>query len=1115
MVHTNLSDNLWQPVKIGAGGWVTGIDIAVDGTMVARTDTYGAYIWNGTEWKQLVTVSSMPAGTTSAAGVYEIRIAASNSNILYMETGDGIYKSVNKGETWTKTNFPVTPFDANGGNRMDGQKMAIDPSNPNIVFAGTQENGLWVTRDGGSTWQHIAAVPEGANAGDSGLTGIVIQGSTVYVGTAGSGVYQSKDGGYTWSAIGGPTDISQAAIASDGSYYASGNTDGALWKYTNGAWTKVMANTGQTVHAVAVDPFNPAHIIVTNDGGALRESKDGGATWGDWNWGAVLESSNDVPWLESSGQYMSTGGLIFDPQVSGKIYQSAGVGVWQAQMPSDMVWNTKVVWNSQSAGIEQLVANDIIAPAGGDPVFGSWDRAFFAVSDPDSYASSYGGGQFSMGWSVDYASSNPSFVVGISDYWGTENSGFSTDGGKTWQKFAGLPSFALNTIGGTIAAASPTNFIWAASGNQAPAYTLDGGKTWASIEIAGKTDWSAFHWAYYLNKTTITADRVQPNTFYLYDVATGVYRSTDGGVNWTKVFNGEVTPFSGFNSKIEAVPGRAGELFFTAGPVDNAPGVDPLLPTNVAFMHSKDGGATWQAVPNVIEVHTFGYGAAASQGGPATIYIVGYVNQQYGIWYSTDNAGSWTQIGSHPGGSLDTIKTISGDMDHFGLVYVGFLGSGYAYLNLADDQPQPSTPSAPSAPSQLATIVSALDDVGTPATVGNGSIINDATPTLSGTLSSGLDTGQSLVVYRDGQRLTQLSPTTTSWKFTDSGAADGTHQYVVRVENAAGQAGSYSPAFSLTIDTLAPTQMVIVTGVGTGLSAKTEASSLLTAMSYLITGNISAQLAPGETLNVLRDGVRVGTATVTAGNWSFNDNARAGSYTYAAQVQDAAGNLGQLSTQYTMSTGTQYFYGTIRSDVITGTHGADQLSGVPSTGSHIGKGTIDVLTGRAGADVFVLGDARGRFYDDGASRAAGTGDYARITDFGADDKLQLNGAATEYFQRATTLKGSSGTGIYHDTNKNGIIDSRDELIALIQNHGPLDPDKFIFVSGNTPNAPLPATTADNVSSGGGGTKSETTVRGYIEAEYSTSSIEPLDSYYKQLDMTQKAALDAGSMMFIY
>src|SRR4051794_41942957 len=75
----------WKPVRIGAGGWLTGIDIAPDGTKVVRTDTYGAYIWDGTEWRQLVTAKSMPAadvGVDNNEGVFEIRVAPSDTNRL-------------------------------------------------------------------------------------------------------------------------------------------------------------------------------------------------------------------------------------------------------------------------------------------------------------------------------------------------------------------------------------------------------------------------------------------------------------------------------------------------------------------------------------------------------------------------------------------------------------------------------------------------------------------------------------------------------------------------------------------------------------------------------------------------------------------------------------------------------------------------------------------------------------------------------------------------------------------------------------------------------------------------------------------------------------------------
>ncbi len=130
-----------------------------------------------------------------------------------------------------------------------------------------------------------------------------------------------------------------------------------------------------------------------------------------------------------------------------------------------------------------------------------------------------------MGWSLDYASFDSNFIVGLSNWWGSDHSGYSTDGGHTWQPFASVPNSVLTSakIGGTIAASTPLNVIWAPANGGAPAYTLDGGRSWTDIDLPGTDDWSAFHWAYYLDKTTVTADRVLPNTFYMYDVLRGVF----------------------------------------------------------------------------------------------------------------------------------------------------------------------------------------------------------------------------------------------------------------------------------------------------------------------------------------------------------------------------------------------------------------------------------------------------------------------------------------------------------------------------------------------------------------------------------------------------------------
>ncbi|QIK79128.1 hypothetical protein G7077_09690 [Sphingomonas piscis] len=660
MARTIATDSTWKPVKIGGGGMSTGIDSNADGTIVCRTDGAGAYIWTGSVWKQLVTASSMPAGLQQAEGVYEIRIAPSDSNIMYMELAGGLYKTTDRGAHWTKTNFPNVSMDANGASRADGQRMAIDPSDPNTVFAGTQKDGLWVTRDGGMTWQKAAGIPVLATNKDAGLSGITFHGDTVYVGTDGGGVYRSDDKGVTWSRTsGGPNDIAHAAVSPNGNLFVTDANDHSVWKLSGDVWTKTAVTQA---HAIAVDPFNANHIVVSTGGGSLQQSMDGGASWQGYAWGTKLEATGDAPWLAGSGAYMSTTAIMFDPLTPNKLYQSAGVGVWNTMLTPTLGVDASgkyvdTVWHSQTAGIENLVSNDIIAPAGGDPIFASWDRPFFTEHNLDDYATSYDGGSFSMGWSLDYASSNPSFVVGLSDWGSQENSGFSTDGGRTWQKFTGLPSFALKTIGGSIAASTPENFIWASASANAPAYTLDGGKTWTDVVLPGKTDWTGFHAGYYLKRTTVTADRVEPNTFYLYDVKSGVYVTHDGGVNWTKVFSGTISLWSSFNAKIEAVPGQARELFFTSGPLDD---FDPNKGADVPFMHSKDGGASWQQVAGVKEVTSFGYGAPEVAGGPATIFIVGYVNDEYGVFYSADNAESWTQIGRHPMGSLDTIRTISG-----------------------------------------------------------------------------------------------------------------------------------------------------------------------------------------------------------------------------------------------------------------------------------------------------------------------------------------------------------------------------------------------------------------------------------------------------------------------
>jgi hypothetical protein len=696
----------WQTLKVGAGGYVRGLAIAPDGTMVGRTDTNGAYLWNGSSWVQLVNSSSMPAALIAAnpvefgAGVYELQMAPNNTSIMYMAFNGYVFRSTNKGTTWTQTAFAqnTAGTNPNDGNAQVGQKMAVDPNNSNIVYFGTENHGLYSTSNAGASWS-VVSVPTGSNAGISGILfypgGGVVGGVTqvIYACSNGSGVYVTANGGTNWTRTpGGPMTVQYAAIDTSGNYYAaSGNT---LWKYNGSAWTELY-NGSNAFQAVAINPFNQNEVVAVTTSGWVNVSSDAGANWTGGNYKTSLVST-DIPWIAGGNStngtpspgafYLSAGGLAFSPLTNGQLILSAGTGVWSMSVPSAGVTSTTpLTWTDMSVGIENLVANSILVPPGGVPVLASWDRPFFEITNPNAYPSKYGpvfSSGIQMGWSIDYSSSSPSFIVGLADWNNAEQSGYSTNNGASWTAFSSFPASGLQ--GGTIAASTPQNIIWAPAGGRQPYYTLNQGATWTGITLPGVSTWSGFDFGYYLFQRSVTADRVNANTFYLYFGGHGVFKTTNGGVTWTNVYSGNNgyiennASFAGYNSTLSSVPGNAGHLFYASGPQTGSTAASPV---NNPLFRSTNGGTTWTAVPNVLAVSCFGFGAAASGQNYPAIYIVGYVNNVFGIWQSVDNAVTWINIGTYPIGELNGISAISGDPNNFGAVYVGFGGGGgYAYL---------------------------------------------------------------------------------------------------------------------------------------------------------------------------------------------------------------------------------------------------------------------------------------------------------------------------------------------------------------------------------------------------------------------------------------------------
>ncbi|MDJ0677167.1 MAG: hypothetical protein QNJ36_17600, partial [Calothrix sp. MO_167.B42] len=121
----------------------------------------------------------------------------------------------------------------------------------------------------------------------------------------------------------------------------------------------------------------------------------------------------------------------------------------------------------------------------------------------------------------------------------------------------------------------------------------------------------------------------------------------------------------------------------------------------------------------------------------------------------------------------------------------------------------------------------------------------------------------------------------------------------------------------------------------------------------------------------------------------------------------STGSIALIAHQYDVTFGNvtvtslpddKVFTGTDSDDTLIGTDSDDTLIAVDLNNANPGLGEVDNLTGLAGADIFVLGDAAQIYYDDGISNNPGLEDYAVIIDFNIaqQDIIQLHGDVSSY-----------------------------------------------------------------------------------------------------------------------
>jgi len=736
----------WGNVRFDGGGFVDGVlaSTTVEGLVYARTDVGGVYRWNDADEVWIPLMDWISQHDVGLYGTESFALDPNNPSRLYVLAGttyfsDGktaILRSDDYGQSFETIDVTAQwGAHGNGMGRQTGEKLAVDPNNPDIVFCGSRAAGLFKSSDAGTSWENVSTIGAQESADLVNVNGIsfvlfdpassLTAGggtSTLYMGVSDTTnpLYVSTDGGASFTPIaGGPEGQmpNRAALSSGNLYITYSNSlgphtlsSGSFYRYAlaSETWTNLtprndddtayMGSGGQSeAHGfggVSVDPTDPNHILISTlcyYGGQTRY-EDGGEGWGDriyvttdggTTWTTNFSptdllpenanaSANGNAWISGMAIHWA-GDLTFDPFNPSEAWVVSGNGIFHAENLGE----PQTVWNFESKGIEETVPLDIVSVPGGPLVtaIGDYDGAAYTdISESTPRHDPPIGTTQSLGYApLVGAFLRTGHVTDYSTGTGIESDVmyYSDDAGSTWEQ---LPT--PRGTHGMVALSADGGVLLHRPENSSTVYRSDDrGQSWTEVSgLDGQAQYSR-----------IVCDPVNPDVFYLLDQQGNLKLSTDKGVSFATVGSVQddaASLWQSSNGLIRTVPGREGHLW---APLDQAQSwaENGEFSTNgLAF--SDDGGATWTRFPAVYSAHAVGIGKAAEGADYETLFIWGVAGDSanpLGVYYSIDQGATWTRMNdeAHQYGGPGNGAFVQGDMNVFGRVYMSTVGRGLVY----------------------------------------------------------------------------------------------------------------------------------------------------------------------------------------------------------------------------------------------------------------------------------------------------------------------------------------------------------------------------------------------------------------------------------------------------
>src|SRR5688572_19958607 len=211
-------------------------------------------------------------------------ISFGSSNATNAGADGGVFKTGNKGDAWVqKTAIPTTTGEKRAISNANVIFMLQDPGDPNALYIGTADNGMFYTYDGGESWMQSPQLSRGR------VPSIAVDSKdkcTVYVAVENK-LLKSEDCSRTWTTtyLDSRLDKLSSAVAVD--FYNPkivwvANNAGDLLRSTDAgaSWSNVKSFQNP-IMKIAMNASDSRHIFIATKASGVWRSDDGGGNWVD------------------------------------------------------------------------------------------------------------------------------------------------------------------------------------------------------------------------------------------------------------------------------------------------------------------------------------------------------------------------------------------------------------------------------------------------------------------------------------------------------------------------------------------------------------------------------------------------------------------------------------------------------------------------------------------------------------------------------------------------------------------------------------------------------------------------------------------------------------------